>query len=142
MCSPGHVAITNLVYRYAELIDAGDLAGVGELFTHGAIDAGGARLEGRDAVTAMYSSVILYDDGTPATKHVTTNLIVDVDEDSGTGTCRSYVTVFQYLSDFPLQPVYQCRYLDSFERVDGEWRFKLREMVDHRPGDTSRHLRA
>lgn len=140
MCSPGHVAITNLVHRYAELIDAGDLDGVAELFAHGGIAAGGALLEGRDAVKAMYAGVILYDDGTPATKHVTTNLIVDVDEDSGIGTCRSYVTVFQYLPDFPLQAVYQCRYLDSFDRVEGEWRFKVREMVDHRPGDTSRHL--
>ena len=83
---------------------------------------------------------MIYDDGTPRTRHVTTNLIIDVDEEAGTGTCRSYVTVFQQTDDFPLQPVYQNRYEDRFERVDGTWRFEHRRMCDHRPGDTSRHL--
>ena len=29
--------ISNLIYRYAELIDAGDFAGVGQLFSHCAV---------------------------------------------------------------------------------------------------------
>jgi hypothetical protein len=33
--SDSAVEITNLIYRYAELIDAGDLAGVAGLFAHG-----------------------------------------------------------------------------------------------------------
>ena len=134
-------AITNLVYRYAELIDAGDLDGVGELFAHGSVDTGfGPVLHGKEEVRDSYGVVMIYDDGTPRTRHVTTNLIIDVDEEAGTGTCRSYVTVFQQTDDFPLQPVYQNRYEDRFERVDGTWRFEHRRMCDHRPGDTSRHL--
>ncbi len=140
--TPGYVAITNLVYRYARLIDAGNLQGVGELFAHGTVDTGdGNLLRGTDEVRDMYGVVILYPDGTPRTRHVTTNLVIDVDEDAGTGTCESYVTVFQQTDDFPLQPVYQNRYEDRFERVDGTWRFAHRLMCDHRPGDTSRHLR-
>ena len=46
----GYIAITNLVYRYAELIDRGDLEGVGELFARGSVDTGdGNILRGRDA---------------------------------------------------------------------------------------------
>lgn len=140
--TPGHIAITNLVYRYARLIDSGDLQGVGELFAHGTVDTGdGNLLRGTDEVRDMYGVVILYPDGTPRTRHVTTNLMIDVDEDAGAGTCESYVTVFQQTDDFPLQPVYQNRYEDRFVRVDGTWRFAHRLMCDHRPGDTSRHLR-
>src|SRR5687768_2032693 len=115
MTTNGYVAITNLVYRYAELIDRGDLEGVGELFARGSVDTGNGQLcHGKDEVRDMYDVVIIYPDGTPKTRHVTTNLIIDVDEDAGTGTCRSYVTVFQQTDDFPLQPVYQNRYEDRF----------------------------
>jgi 3-phenylpropionate/cinnamic acid dioxygenase small subunit len=142
MTTNGYVAITNLVYRYAELIDRGDLEGVGELFARGSVDTGNGQLcHGKDEVRDMYDVVIIYPDGTPKTRHVTTNLIIDVDEDAGTGTCRSYVTVFQQTDDFPLQPVYQNRYEDRFVREDGAWRFEHRLMCDHRPADTSRHLR-
>jgi 3-phenylpropionate/cinnamic acid dioxygenase small subunit len=139
----GYVAITKLVYRYAELIDSGDLDGLSELFAHATVDTGdGNLLHGQGPVRDMYSVVIIYPDGTPRTRHTTTNLVIDVDEQSGTGSCRSYVTVFQQLDDFPLQPVYQNRYEDRFVKADGEWRFEHRLMCDHRPGDTSRHLKA
>lgn len=138
----GYNAITTLVYRYADLIDRGDLEGVGALFARGSVDTGdGTVLRGHDAVRDMYGVVIIYPDGTPRTRHVTTNLMIDVDEDAGTGTCHSYVTVFQHTDDFPLQPVYQNRYEDTFVREDGTWRFDHRLMCDHRPGDTSHHLR-
>ena len=51
-------------------------------------------------------------------------------------------SVFQHTDDFPLQPVYQNRYEDTFLRENGEWRFDHRLMCDHRPGDTTHHLRA
>ena len=139
--SNGYIAITQLVYRYATLIDRGDLEGVGALFADGSVDTGdGVILRGKDAVRDMYGLVILYPDGTPRTRHVTTNLVIEVDEHSGTGTCHSYVTVFQQTDDFPLQPVYQNRYEDTFVCADGAWRFAHRLMCDHRSGDTSHHL--
>jgi ketosteroid isomerase-like protein len=50
-------AIENLIYRYAERIDAGDLAGVAELFTHGRIQAApGIVFEGAEQVRSMYDS--------------------------------------------------------------------------------------
>jgi hypothetical protein len=138
----GYVAITKLIYRYADLIDSGDLDALSELFAHATVDTGnGPTLHGTGPVREMYAGVILYPDGTPGTQHVTTNLVIDVDEQAGTGTCQSYVTVFQHLDDFPLQPIYQNRYDDRFVRADGEWRFESRRMYNHRPGDISRHLK-
>ena len=142
MPTDGYEAITRLVYEYAKRIDRGDLEGVGDLFAHGSVDTGdGTQLRGKEAVRDMYGVVIVYPDGTPRTRHVTTNLMIDVDEEAGTGTCESYVTVFQRTDDFPLQAVYQNCYEDRFVRVDGVWRFGHRLMHDHRPGDTSHHLR-
>lgn len=134
--------IENLLYTYAERIDAGDLDGVADLFAHGRIVAApGAVMEGRDAVRALYtSSTRLLDDGTPRTKHVTTNAIVEVDEDAGTATCRSSFTVLQATDELPLQPIITGRYRDTFHRLDGEWWFDTREMVVDQTGDLSHHL--
>ncbi len=138
--------IENLMYTYAERIDAGDLEGVAELFAHGRIVASpGASAEftaaGRDEVLRMYQgSTRLYPCGTPRTKHVTTNAIIEADDDAGTASVRSYYTVFQQLDDFPLQPIITGRYHDTFHRIDGEWWFDQRTMLVDQPGDLSRHL--
>ena len=54
--------------------------------------------------------------GTPHTKHLVTNLVIDVDDVAGTASARSYFTVLQSLPDFPLQPIIAGRYRDDFER--------------------------
>jgi ketosteroid isomerase-like protein len=134
--------IENLVYAYAELIDAGDLAGVAALFRHGRIVAApGVVVEGVDAVRRLYEhSTRLYDDGTPRTRHVTTNVIVEVDEAGGTGSSRASYTVVQQTDALPLQPIIVGRYRDSFHRVDGRWCFDTREMFVDLTGDLGHHL--
>jgi 3-phenylpropionate/cinnamic acid dioxygenase small subunit len=134
--------IENLVYAYAERIDAGDLAGVAELFRNGRIQAApGVCFEGADAVRGLYESATrLYDDGTPRTRHVTTNVTVEVDDDAGTGSARSYYTVFQQTDELPLQPIIAGRYHDTFHVVDGQWAFDTREMFVDLTGDLSHHL--
>ena len=81
-----------------------------------------------------------YEDGTPHTRHVVTNVVVEVDEDAGSATARSTFTVFQSLPDFPLQAVIAGRYLDRFVRDGSTWRFDEREIVPELFGDLSRHL--
>jgi 3-phenylpropionate/cinnamic acid dioxygenase small subunit len=140
---PGHVAVTNLLYRYAELIDAGDYEGIGELLAHAVIttDGSGDEITGAAAVTKMYErSTRKYPDGTPRSKHVITNPIVEVDEDAGTATCRSYYTVLQQTDDLPLQPIITGRYRDEFALIDGEWRYTRRHMAVDQIGDLSQHL--
>ena len=138
-----YVAVLNLVYRYPELIDSGDFEGIGQLFAHAAIDAGdGAPCVGAAAIQEMYErNTRRYSDtGTPHTRHVITNPIVEIDEAAGHAVCRSYVVVFQQVDDFPLQPVWTNRYEDRFRFVDGAWRFESKTMSEHMPGDVSRHL--
>jgi hypothetical protein len=136
--------IENLLYIYADRIDAGDLKGVAELFANGEIRALdqeiGAR--GYDEVLAMYqgSTRIYEQTGTPCTKHVTTNAIIEVDEENNSAAARSYFTVFQAVEGLPLQPIIAGRYHDRFERINGNWRFRERKMFPELYGDLSRHL--
>ncbi|MGR6968350.1 nuclear transport factor 2 family protein [Streptomyces cynarae] len=136
-------AVANLVAKYAELVDTGDFADVGALFADAVFIGSGAPVEGREAVEKMLrDTVILYEDGTPRTHHATTNIAVEVDDEAGTATARSYVTVFQALPELPLQPIAAGRYSDRFARRDGQWRFVERRVRIHLVGDVSRHLRA
>src|SRR5258708_4825390 len=86
-------------------------------------------------------SLIVYDDGTPRTKHITTNVAIEVDEKAGTAVARSYFTALQAAPDLPLQPIVSGRYHDRFERRDGQWRFVERRVRTDLVGDVSRHLR-
>ena len=119
---PSEIAITNLLYQYAEYIDAGDFATAARLFEHAELrvrpDDGPHSSVSAEGILALWRRmIVVYPDGTPRTKHVVTNPIVDVDEDSGTATCRSYYTVLQQTDEFPLQVVVTGRYDDRFERV-------------------------
>ncbi len=136
--------ISKLIFTYAERIDAGDFDGLADLFADAEITSEyGMSWKGRDEVLALYvdGTRRYEDDGTPKTKHVTTNLIVDVDEDAGTATARSYYTVLQAVPGvLPLQPIIAGRYRDRFARVDGRWRFAQRHMLVDLVGDLSQHL--
>ena len=138
--------IENLLYTYAERIDAGDLEGVAELFRHGRVQASPeappeSAVVGRDAVLALYrGSTRIYPDGSPHTRHVTTNAIIQVEDAGLTATSRSCFTVFQQVEDFPLQPIISGRYHASFQRLEGTWWFDTRIMLVDLLGDLSRHL--
>lgn len=136
--------IENLLYTYASRIDAGDLDGVAALFSQGRIEAApGVVFEGRDEVRGMYeASTRLYpDDGTPKTKHVTTNVRVEVDEDAGTAASDAYYSVSQATDDLPLQIIITGHYHDTFRRIDGAWWFDTRTMFVDQVGDLSHHLK-
>jgi hypothetical protein len=142
---PDHVQITNLIHTYPELIDSGDFTGVGELFAHGRITVAdtGVVYSGAREVAAMYEEwVQVYaDNGTPHTRHVTSNLVIEIAADGLSAKARSYVTVFQSAESFPLQPIFSNRYLDEFVKVGSVWRFRHRQMTEAYVGDTSSHLR-
>ncbi len=134
--------IANLIARYAELTDLGDFEGLGALFEDADfILNGGAARHGSAAVTQLGRDTLrTYDDGTPKTRHVTSNVFIDVDEDAGTAIGRAYFTVFQALPGFPLQPIAAGRYRDRFERRAGSWRFASREVISDFFGDVSHHV--
>ena len=135
--------IATLIFRYAERIDAGDLDALAELFRHARYGAGDGPLvlTGEQVARINRELIILYEDGTPRTRHVTTNLVIEVDEAAGTAAARSYYVVFQQAPGTPLEPIVSGRYHDRFERADGRWRFAERRIHVDLVGDLSRHLR-
>lgn len=135
-------AIENLIATYAERVDAGDFPGLGELFADGAFGGQGDMVvRGREPVEKVFRAMVrVYEDGTPRTKHVTTNIRIEVDEASGTAVSHSYVTVFQALPDMALQPIVAGRYRDVFERRKDVWCFVERKFTSELVGDVSRHL--
>ena len=138
--------IENLLYAYGEYIDAGDFARVAGLFAHAKImpDEGASpetSVVGEDAVLAMYqASTRLHSDGTPRTKHIITNAIIEVDPNDGEASARSYFTVLQQTDVLALQPIISGRYHDTFARVDDRWAFATRIMRVDLVGDLKEHL--
>jgi 3-phenylpropionate/cinnamic acid dioxygenase small subunit len=138
-----HHAITTLMYRYAECVDAADFAGIGALFARGRLTTRGlpGAIVGADAVRDLYTDTNkVHPNGTLMTRHLTTNVIVDIDEAAGTATARSSFVVFQATPTVPLQPIVTGRYVDRFRRIDGMWWFDEREMGVEQIGDVSDHL--
>ena len=133
-------AIESLIFEYARKIDTGDFAGVADMFRRGKIcSAFGDPTIGYDAVLALYnSSTRLYEDGTPRTRHITTNLTISVD--GPRARAQSYFTVMQSLPGFPLQAIISGSYDDEFERIENQWQFSCRTMYPALLGDLSRHL--
>jgi 3-phenylpropionate/cinnamic acid dioxygenase small subunit len=135
-------AIANLIGTYAFLVDDGDFAGLGALMESCTFSLGETTVVGKSAVEQLARDALqVYEDGTPRTRHVTTNTIIEIDEDAETATSRSYYTVFQSLPDFPLQAIASGRYRDRFDRHGGSWRFIERQVTGGLYGDTSRHRR-
>ena len=136
-------AIEALILDYADRIDRGDFAGVGELFADAAVAGpdGTPLARGQAAVQQLYERTTRrYEDGTPRTKHVTTNLRIELDAARGEAGAQSYFTVLQALPGFPLQPIVAGRYADRFAERGGAWRFLERRMLVDLVGDVSRHL--
>lgn len=137
-------AITTLMYRYAECIDAADFAGLAGLFAHGSIRSSSGTAQAGwsgDQVRQFYSRTNrVHDDGTLRTRHVNANPIVDIDEAAGAATVRSTYVVFQATAKLPFQPIVGGRYEDRFERVRGEWRWAERLIHVDQVGDVSEHL--
>jgi 3-phenylpropionate/cinnamic acid dioxygenase small subunit len=136
--------IEHLMYRYCELVDAGDFDGLARLFDSADhISSSGHAERGADAVRAYYERRTrrFPETGTPRTKHLTSNVRIEADESSGRATARSYFTVLQAVPGaLALQPIVAGRYEDQFERVNGQWRFRERRKFVDLEGDLSEHL--
>ncbi|MBB4679392.1 nuclear transport factor 2 family protein [Crossiella cryophila] len=133
-------AIEHLMLRYAEHVDAGEFDQVGELFAEGSF-RDGSEASGAAAVAAKFREMlVVYPDGTPRTKHVTTNILIEVDEDAGTATARAYFTVLQAVPELPLQIIAAGRYRDTFRRREGRWRFAARHAQAELLGELRFHL--
>ena len=145
--------IQNLIHRYAEAVDSGRFEVLDQLFAHATLRSAlgtnepGPPMAGNTTAERYRNGIILYADGTPRTRHLVTNSIIDVDETTGTAHARSYNTTLQQAPGHGIEIIATARYEDTFERFDGAWRFRERVIrhtsIDnlHRDfiGDMSRH---
>lgn len=142
--SSSATAIGNLLYRYAECLDAGDFEGAAGLFRHAQIKVGreAPLIDSDGMLRLLRELVILYPCGTPRTRHVTSNPIFEIDEAGNRATVRSCYTVFQATEGLPLQAITAGRYHDEFERVEGGWRFSYRDYtLQEAVGEMGFHLK-
>lgn len=128
--------ILHLMNEYCFAIDSGDLAAFGSLFAHAEWIA-----EGKKPGKESANNLIIYADGTPRTKHMMSNIDLEIDEINARAVGHCYVTVWQQTDDFPLQAIFAGDYFDEFERVEGKWRFSKRELRHSLIGDMSAHLK-
>jgi len=143
MTADDYFAIQNLIYRYCDRIDRGDFAGIAQLFADAEIHVPAlqAPLRGVAAIEAMYRQFtrIYPQTGTPRTRHVTSNVIIEPDGEHAARS-QSYVLVHQATEALPLQPIIGGRYYDRFAKVAGTWRFTERRMEMDLFGNLSAHL--
>jgi 3-phenylpropionate/cinnamic acid dioxygenase small subunit len=136
------IALQNLVYRYCWHLDHGDFDAMAALFSDAVVHLDPAGTFDRDpaGIAAVYRTYVkLHADGTPRTRHVTTNLILDpVGEDEVRS--NSSVVVFQQADTLGLQPIIVTRNHDRFVRVDGTWRFAERSIEMNLLGNLSAHM--
>jgi len=131
------LAVIELLYRYAELIDAGDFDGVGELLGRGEFMG----VAGAESIAKLFATTTrrFPDHGnTPRTRHLVLNPIVDVNGD--VATARSTFCVVQRTDTVALQPIVVGRYADTFGRDAQGWHFTARTVDVEMVGDVSDHL--
>ena len=135
-------AIERVLFDYCDGIDRGDFEQTAALFgddgLYGLVGAGAAR--GAAQVLAQMNASVRTYDGVPRTRHVVTNVCIDVDEDQQSGTARSYVQVIHQPPGGAIRPIVVGTYLDRLHVVDGVWQFAERRMHLELIGDLSTHL--
>ena len=79
-----------------------------------------------------------FPNGSPKTRHLVLNAIVEVDGD--VATARSTFCVVQATDAVPFQPIVAGRYYDRFARDADGWFFTERKADVEMVGDVSDHL--
>ena len=139
--------VTELLYRYAELIDAGDFDGVGQLLARATFGGTGPQgVSGAVKIAKLFAATTRrYPDhgNTPRTRHLVLNPIVEIGTKISsvrTATSRSTFCVIQDTETVALQPIVVGRYFDSFTCDDDGWHFTERKVEVQMVGDVSDHL--
>src|SRR4051812_39411691 len=137
-----HRQIERLIYLYPYHLDEGRFDLMAELFSDADLYIGGELVAHHDpdSVVELWNRYIrVYPNGTPRTRHIATNLLI---EDDGPDHARahSYILVVQHAPGASLAPIIAGDYLDWFAKVDGAWRFTERHIGNDLFGDLSHHL--
>ena len=120
--------ITSLIHSYGRLLDSGDIEGVIALFEYATWrgDPNGPVLEGSAAIRPVYEQLLVAL-GSLKTKHLLSNLSIDVDEGGNTASSHCYWTVLQNTEPGrSIDVTLSGEYTDRFEKLHGKWCFSDR----------------
>jgi hypothetical protein len=137
--------IQNMLNRYSDAVDRGAFDEVGEMFKYADVYFPGEQEPSIAAGSGDFGKHLHHwtrvypKSGTPRTRHLCTNLILDFDDDTH-ARAQTYFVVFQGTDTLPLQPIITGSYADRLEKVDGDWRFTERRETVGETGDLSAHL--
>ena len=118
-------AITTLVNSYARLLDGGDVDAVVALFEHSTwrSEPEGSIRRGPDEIRPVYEQLVAHGRTSPS-KHLLTNLSIDLQPGSDTARSHCYWTVLlRGHGSGQIEVSVSGQYIDTFEKVDGDWRF-------------------
>lgn len=134
--SDDHEAIRHLIYTYAFHLDKREYPKVASLLADATVSLSWPAenveergIRGIEAIERFYSNAF---EGRRPSRHVITNLIIDLDESGEAASVYSYLTSVGH----PPQPpsvLLSGHYEDRFTKVDGEWRFSRKDIVVELP---------
>ena len=135
-------SIERLLFEYSASVDDGDFVRTGALFgeagLYGLVDRLAA--SGSAQVTGTMIKTIRTYDGRPRTRHIVTNIVIDLADDEQSATVRSYIHVLHQAPGGDLAPLVGGTYHDRVHLVNGQWQFAERRMHIELVGDLSTHL--
>lgn len=122
-------AITEVLYRYCRAVDRFDIPLLRTVYHPDAVDRHGVFDGGADAFIEFFAGVAGPGSEYVATHHAISNVLVDLDGD--TAQVESYYTAAhrRESADGAYDELVRGRYLDRFERRDGQWRIADRVCV-------------
>lgn len=126
-------SIREVMARYCHALDACRFDEVARLFAdegEWTTDYGTAR--GRKEIEALLSRTVPRKGEGPQRKHYITNVIIKVENDTASAV-SDYLIIRE--SEQGLIPVMGGTYKDLFEKRDGQWRFRRKELVHDISGD-------
>ena len=120
-------AITRVLNRYAQGVDRYLLDQVRACYWDDATDSHLPHFEGPVDDYVDWLAVAL--PPLRCISHQLTNILIDVDEDAGEAAVESYC-LNALVTEAATAPTLQCfRYVDRFQRRDGEWRILRRTVA-------------
>ncbi len=118
-------AITRLMVRYADRIDANDPAGAAACFAPDGLGVYWGDYRGREAIAERLTGILA---GFHATSHHLTNVQIELTGETA-ARAQSYVYAFHRIKDTFEHMHYWGRWVDELVKVEGEWLFARREVV-------------
>ncbi len=121
--------ITEVLYRYARAVDRKDFDRVADCYFPDAIDNHGGYI---GTVAGLIEDMKSRHATIDSSLHYVTNVLIDLDGDTADveSYCLCYLRQAPAVAGGPQsRATVKCRYIDRFERRDGQWRIADRIVV-------------